>query len=124
MRRKRKDTTYILLECCMITVTDAARKELEAYFADKERGAIRVYLAPGGCAGPRLALALDDAGEEDAAFEDGGFTFCINKSLLEKVVSVAIDLSDMGFMVEPSAPLEFGGSAGGCGTCCGGCGSH
>ncbi len=105
----------------MITVTDAARKELEAYFADKERGAIRVYLAPGG---PRLALALDDAGEEDAAFEDGGFTFCINKSLLEKVVSVAIDLSDMGFMVEPSAPLEFGGSAGGCGTCCGGCGSH
>ncbi len=32
----------------MIEVTENARKELEAYFADKERGTIRVYLAPGG----------------------------------------------------------------------------
>lgn len=32
----------------MINVTENARKELEAYFADKERGVIRVYLAPGG----------------------------------------------------------------------------
>lgn len=32
----------------MITITDSARKELEAYFADKDKGTIRVYLAPGG----------------------------------------------------------------------------
>lgn len=32
----------------MIDVTENARKELEAYFADKERGTIRVYLTPGG----------------------------------------------------------------------------
>ncbi len=108
----------------MITVTDAARKELEAYFADKERGGIRVYLAPGGCSGPRLALALDAAGEDDAEFESGGFTFCINKGLLEKVDSVAIDCSEMGFMVEPSTPLDLGGSGGSCGSCCGGCGGH
>lgn len=32
----------------MISITENARKELEAYFADKEKGTIRVYLAPGG----------------------------------------------------------------------------
>lgn len=32
----------------MITITESARKELEAYFADKDKGTIRVYLAPGG----------------------------------------------------------------------------
>jgi len=32
----------------MLEVTESARKELEAYFADKERGDLRIYLAPGG----------------------------------------------------------------------------
>ncbi len=32
----------------MLEVTDSAHKELESYFADKERSSIRVYLAPGG----------------------------------------------------------------------------
>ena len=32
----------------MLELSESARKELEAYFADKERGNIRVYLAPGG----------------------------------------------------------------------------
>jgi hypothetical protein len=32
----------------MFELTDTAHKELESYFADKERTPIRVYLAPGG----------------------------------------------------------------------------
>ncbi len=32
----------------MFELSESARKELEAYFADKERGTIRIYLAPGG----------------------------------------------------------------------------
>lgn len=32
----------------MIDMTDSARKELEAFFAEKEKGTIRIYLAPGG----------------------------------------------------------------------------
>ncbi len=32
----------------MVQMTESARKELEAYFADKEKGSIRIYLAPGG----------------------------------------------------------------------------
>lgn len=32
----------------MVNVSDNAMKELEAYFADKEKSPIRVYLSPGG----------------------------------------------------------------------------
>jgi len=32
----------------MLELSQSAHKELEAYFADKERGNIRIYLAPGG----------------------------------------------------------------------------
>lgn len=32
----------------MIELTPEALKELEAYFADKDRSAIRIYLAQGG----------------------------------------------------------------------------
>ena len=36
------------LETYMINLSDAARQELEAFFADKPNSGIRVYLAPGG----------------------------------------------------------------------------
>ncbi len=32
----------------MVTLTENAIKELDAYFADKPKSSIRVYLAPGG----------------------------------------------------------------------------
>jgi len=32
----------------MLELSQSAQKELEAYFSDKERGNIRIYLAPGG----------------------------------------------------------------------------
>ena len=32
----------------MLTLSDAARKELDAYFAGKEAQTIRIFLAPGG----------------------------------------------------------------------------
>ncbi len=40
------ETTF--LEMYMINLSDAARQELEAFFADKPRTGIRIYLAPGG----------------------------------------------------------------------------
>ncbi len=107
----------------MITVTEEARKELEAYFEGKEKSPIRVYLAPGGCSGPRLALALDEPGDDDEKTEDNGLTFCINKELAEKVGAVSISLTHMGFVVEPEIPLPSAGGNGGCSSCCGSCGS-
>ena len=112
----------------MIVLSENARKELEAYFADKERQTIRVYLAPGGCSGPRLVLALDEPGDEDARFEQDGFAFCINNELLQQVKGISIDLSYLGFTVTPEVPLPSSGGS----SCCGysghgaggSCGSH
>lgn len=108
----------------MLELKDNARKELEAYFEGKERGVIRIYLAPGGCSGPRLALGLDESTPDDVVEETGGFKFCVNKQLAEQIGSCTIDLDNMGFVVTPENPLPqpAGGSA--CGGCCGGCGGH
>lgn len=93
----------------MISLTEEARKELEAYFEGKEKTPIRVYLAPGGCSGPRLALALDEPGEDDETSEDNGLTLCINKELAEKVGAVTVGMTHMGFVVESEIPLPSGG---------------
>ena len=101
----------------MFTISETASHELEAYFADKEKTPIRVYLAAGGSSGPRLALALDEPTPEDKVFEQDGFTFCIAGDLLETVGGVSIDLTYMGFSVEPEIPLaNTGGSS--CGGSC------
>lgn len=105
----------------MIALSDTARTELDAYFADKDRSPIRVYLAPGGCSGPRLALALDEPGENDHVSEAGGYTFCANTALLERSGAIAIDMNHMGFSVTSENSLGGGGGCSGCGSsssCC------
>jgi Fe-S cluster assembly iron-binding protein IscA len=107
------------LEVKMFAVTDNAKKELDAYFENKEKSPVRVYLAAGGCSGPRLALALDNAGTEDQVFDEQGFQFCIDKELLSQVQGVTIDAGYMGFIVESELPIA---SSGGCSSCAG-CGN-
>ncbi len=106
----------------MINLEASAKQELDAYFADKEKSAIRVYLAPGGCSGPRLALALDEPNEDDATAETGGYSFAINKMLLEQIQGATIKVAGGGFMIEPDIALpNSGGGCSGCGSsssCC------
>lgn len=104
----------------MITLTENARKELEAYFADKEKASVRLYMAAGGCSGPRLALALDEPNNEDKTFTVDGFTFCVNTELMETIGGATVDLTCMGFTVTPVNELPGGGGCGG-GGCGGGC---
>lgn len=107
----------------MLEVSDDAKKELDAYFAGKDKGTIRVFLAPGGCSGPMLGLALDEAGPEDLTEEQAGYKFCINPELAEQIGGAKIDITPRGFEITPEKPLPES-AGGGCGGCCGGCGSH
>ena len=66
-----------------------------------------------------MALALDEPNEDDQVFEEKGFTFSVNKDLLEKAGSITVDLSYMGFTVESANQL---GGGSGCGSCGGSCG--
>jgi hypothetical protein len=44
-------------------------------------------------------MALDEPGEKDAVFERDGFTYVIEKSLLEKVQPVRVEFKATGFHV-------------------------
>ena len=103
----------------MFVLTDNAKKELDAFFADKDKSPVRVFMTSGGCSGPRLALALDEKRDNDQIFAEQGFQFCIDKDLFAQVQGVTIDAGYMGFIVESIVPLTGGD---GC-SCCSGCGS-
>ena len=107
----------------MVDISDDAKKELNAYFEGKDKSPIRIYMAPGGCSGPRLILALDEPTDQDKVEEVEGFKFVINSELADQVKNVKIELSPIGFEVIPEVPLPQA-AGGGCGGCCGGCGSH
>lgn len=105
----------------MITLSENARKELDAYFNDKEKMGVRVFLATGGCSGSRLALALDEATAEDDVFQDGGYDLLIEKELSKLTGDVSVDMGYMGFIVESELVVP-GVGEGGCSSCGGGCG--
>lgn len=112
----------------MISLSDAARSQLDAYFEGKDKSPIRVFLA-GGCCGPKLSLALDELRDGDDSFEAGGYTLLAEKALLAASGGISIDMTEYGFSVESENPLGGGGGCGcgsggessGCGS--GGCGS-
>ncbi|SNR75995.1 Fe-S cluster assembly iron-binding protein IscA [Humidesulfovibrio mexicanus] len=109
----------------MITLSDAAKAQLDNYFADKEKSAVRIFVG-GSCCGPKLSLALDEAREGDEVVETGGFTLLAEKSLLAVSGAISIDMTEYGFSVESEIPLEGGscgsGSCGSSGCGSGGCG--
>lgn len=103
----------------MFTLTDDARKSLDAHFQDRELASIRIYLAPGGCSGPLLALAMDEPSDEDTVLTAEPYSFCINKDLLDKTGALTVDIQCHGFVIESENPI----GGGGCGSCGGGCSS-
>ena len=104
----------------MVELSDSAREELEAYFEGKEKSAIRIFLASGGCAGVRLVMALDEPDENDETCEQGGFTFIVSKELLSTTGNLNINMGPAGFSIDSDIPINSAGGCSGCasaGTC-------
>ncbi len=89
----------------MIHLTEIAIKEFGAYFAVNPKTSIRLFMVPGCCTGPSLAMTQDGPNDKDKVFEVEDLSFCIEASLLEQVRSVTIDVNEMGFQVIPEVPL-------------------
>jgi len=96
----------------MFELSDAAKKQLDMYFANHEVSPIRVYMA-NGCGGPRLALGLDEENENDEVYEVEGFKFLVDKSLMKIAAPIKVDFNEMGFFITSSMKL----SPGGCSSC-------
>jgi iron-sulfur cluster assembly protein len=58
-------------------------------------------------------MALDESNDKDEAFDVEGFSYIVNKDLLEKATPIKVDFSNYGFRLD--CAIDFG--AGGCGGC-------
>lgn len=109
----------------MITLSDAAKKELDAFFNGNPdaKKSVRVFPVPGGCSGPMLSMALDDADDNDVSEEADGIVFCMTKELYEAIGNISVDLSYLGFAITSERPVpDMGGGSCSCGGGCSGCG--
>ncbi len=101
----------------MINLTDGAKELLDKYFAEQEEiSSIRIFMAP-GCGGPQLGLALDEQKETDDSFNLKGYTFLVDKSLLEVASPIEVDGSTYGFNISSQLSTQASGGCGSC-SCC------
>ena len=109
----------------MFTITELAAGNLRAYLEqNKVDSPIRIALMQGGCSGPSLGLALDEAKEQDKVFAENNLTFLVDGDLLEQCGAVKVDFieagSRSGFSITAANPLGGGScSSGSCGGSCG-----
>ncbi len=58
-------------------------------------------------------MALDEPKDTDDVFNQDGYSFLVEKELMQKAQPITVDLSYMGFQIHSN--LELGG---GCGSSC------
>ncbi|MCI5142931.1 MAG: adhesin, partial [Candidatus Electrothrix sp. ATG1] len=92
--------------------------------------AVRITMMSGGCSGPALGLALDEAKENDLTFEQDGVNFLVEKGLAETCGTITVDYlesssgcgcSGGGFNLTCEKPLPAA-TGSGCSSCGGSCG--
>ena len=106
----------------MLEVTDKAVEMIKDFIKDRETPhSIRIMMS-GGCGGPGLGMALDEAQDSDEVIENNGLTFVVDKILLEEAKPIQVDFivtpDGSGFKLT-SSPLTA--AVAGCGGSCCGC---
>ena len=104
----------------MLEVRQSATDQIADYFKGRQVSPIRIFLNDGGCCGPSLAMALDEARTEDKVFDIGGFQYLVNNEFLEQAKPIKVDFTNYGFKISSSLELGCGCSSSGCGS--GSCG--
>ncbi len=105
----------------MIEVTEKAASELKTLLEQEEKPelALRIFVAGVACSGVQYGLAFDDElKEDDVTMESNGIKLIMNKdierSFSDGVIDFVEDENGKGFLIRNP-------TAGGCGTCGGGC---
>lgn len=118
----------------MLEVTESALTNVKEYLRQQKiESAVRIVMMSGGCSGPSLGLALDEAKENDLTFEQDGMNFLVEKALAESCGTIKVDYlesssgcgcSGGGFKITSEKPLTGDSDGGGCGCSCtsGSCG--
>ena len=68
-------------------------------------------------------MALDEPRDTDEVYKVDGFTYLVEKELLEKAKPIKVDFAITGFKLD--CGIDFGSSPSACGSCstAGGCGN-
>jgi len=77
----------------MLELSERASEEIKKQFLKGREGSqsIRIMMTDGGWKGPYLAMAFDEAREDDHVFTERGVTFLVEKTLLERVKPIRVD---------------------------------
>ncbi len=102
----------------MITLTEAAVRQLQSLIAEKGDGSkgLRLFVEKGGCAGLQYGMTLDSPEEGDEVFPHGEVSVIVDPESLHHLQGSEIDYSDdltgTGFRLKnPNAVRSCG-----CGT--------
>jgi iron-sulfur cluster assembly protein len=106
----------------ILTVSDSAAEKAKTVLEQrgKAEAALRLFVAGGGCSGPRYGMAIAEAPEaEDTVYTHGGVTFLIDPESLPFVQGAEVDYVEdtmkSGFTIfNPSVQSSGGGCGGGC----------
>lgn len=105
----------------MLEVTEKATEMIREFFKTRDAvSPMRIFIAGMGCSGPQLGISLDEKTDEDETFEEGGFTFLIEKKLLDDAKPIKLDYivtpQGEGFFI--SSSLQKATDCGGGCSCC------
>jgi iron-sulfur cluster assembly protein len=102
----------------MIEITPRAMVLLKDYFRNKKNKPVRIYVKTGGCGIRTFGISIEKPQRNDVVTPVNGFTFIINKELLEKVKPVKIDADSISFRISGNG-IEPNSGCGACGLMCG-----
>ncbi len=104
----------------MLEVTEKATEKVREFFKTRENvSPLRIFVAGVACSGPQLGMALDEGNENDERIETEGFTYLVEKSLLEEAKPIKVDFisTDQGEGFIITSNLKSACSSGGCAGC-------
>ena len=90
-----------------IKVDKEALAELKSILAEKEitETTVRLFVAGVGCSGPQFNLSIDEKNDDDLVAEEDGFTFVVEKGLVDEFGGFSIKFFDQdghrGIYVDP-----------------------
>lgn len=105
----------------MITVSDSAATKAKAVLEQRGRpgGALRLFVAGGGCSGPQFGMALAEQAEsDDTELEFGGVRFLVDSESAPFLDGAEVDYVEdvirSGFTIFNPNVQSGGGCGGGC----------
>ena len=97
----------------MITLSESAVEQLNAFFAGQPLQPVRITVMPAGrCPNPVFNIVINEQKPSDVEVQVEGFTFIMDEKLYEEAKPLHVDIADGAVTVESDYPLPHNGCPG------------